>query len=141
MTPCDNILNAISSFLTPPKYHRCKILVWASQPSCVGILIKPHNAVISGPRQENPNFVWNESLEKAFQQSKQIIVSLVKKGVTTFNINRVTCWAPDWSKEGMGFLLLQKYCMFPTEKALVCRSNGWHIVYADSRFCTDVGHQ
>ena len=30
--------------------------------------------------KENTLFVWNESLVKAFQQSKQIIVSLVKKG-------------------------------------------------------------
>ena len=65
-------------------------------------------------------------------------MSLVKKGVTTFDINRVTCLAPDRSKEGMGFLLLQKYCMCHTEKAPVCCFNGWHIVFAGSRFCPDV---
>ena len=91
--------------------------------------------------KKNTHFVWNESLEKAFQQSKQIIVSFVKKGVTTFDINRVTCLAPDWSKEGMGFLLLQKYCTCPTEKVPVCCSDGWDIVFAGSRFCTDAERQ
>ena len=92
-----------------------------------------------GPCQKkNTHFVWNENLEKAFQQSKQIIVGLVRKGVTTFDINRVTCLVPDWSKEGMGFLLLQKYCTCPTKKAPVCCPNGWCIVFVDSRFCTDV---
>ena len=54
-----------------------------------------------------------------------------------WNINRMTCLAPDWSKDGMGFLLLQKHCTCPTEKAPVCCPDGWHIVFAGSRFCTD----
>ena len=40
----------------------------------------------------------------------------------------------------MGFLLLQKYCMCPTKKALVCCSDGWHIVFTDGRFCSDAEH-
>ena len=30
-------------------------------------------------------------------------------GIKEDSVNRVTCLAPDWSKEGMGFFLLQKY--------------------------------
>ena len=52
VTPYDKLLNAISSFPTSKKYHRCKVLVWAGQPSCICILIKPHNAAISGPRKK-----------------------------------------------------------------------------------------
>ena len=37
----------------------------------------------------------------------------------------------------MGFLLLQKHCTCPIEKAPVCCPDGWHIVFAGSRFCTD----
>ena len=37
----------------------------------------------------------------------------------------------------MGFLLLQKYCKYPTDKTLVCCPEGWHIVFAGSRFCID----
>ena len=105
----------------------------------MGILIKSHNPAILGPRQKKtPHFVWNENLGKAFQQSKQIIVGLVKKiGVTTFDVSRVTCLAPDWSKEGIGFLSLQKYCMCPTGKVPVRCPNGWCIVFAGSRFCTN----
>ena len=115
------------------KYHQCKVLLRASQTSST----KPYNATISGPRKKYTYFVLNENLEKAFQQSKQIIVGLVKKGVTTFDTNRVTCLTPDWSKEGMGFLLLQKHCTGPTEKASVRCPDGWHIVFVGSRFCTD----
>ena len=41
----------------------------------------------------------------------------------------------------MGFLLLQKHCTCPTEKAPVCCPDGWHIVFACSRFCTDAEHR
>ena len=93
------------------KYHRCKVLVRASQPSSMDTFSKPYNAAISGHRKKNSYFVWNENLEKAFQTNHS---GLGKKGVTPFNINRVPCLAPDWSKEGIGFLLLQKHCTCPT---------------------------
>ena len=136
MTPCDNLLNAISSFPTPKNITNARSwfglvnqLAWAYSLSPIML---PFWDLI----KKNTHFVWNEKLKKAFQQSKQIIVGLVKKGVTTFNMNRVTSQVPDWSKEGMGFLLLQKYCTCPTEKALVCCPDGWCFVFAGSRFCT-----
>ena len=41
----------------------------------------------------------------------------------------------------MGFLLLQKHCKYPINKALVCCPEGWCIVFAGSRFCTDEEHR
>ena len=37
----------------------------------------------------------------------------------------------------MGFLLLQKHCQCTIEKAPICCFEGWHLIYAGSRFCTD----
>ncbi len=70
-------------------------------------------------------------------ESKQVIVKLVRQGVSTFDMNRVTCLTPDWSKDGMGFLLLQKYCTCAIDRAPVCCPEGWRLVFAGSRFCTD----
>ena len=36
----------------------------------------------------------------------------------------------------MGFLLLQKYCDYPKDKAPTCCPDGWRLVFAGSRFCT-----
>ena len=44
--------------------------------------------------------------------------------------------APDWSKQGTGFLLLQKYCDCPDDKAPTCCPDGWRLVFAGSRVCT-----
>ena len=137
VTPSNDLLNAISSFPSPKNITDARSwfglvnqVAWAYSLSPIML---PFRELV----KKNSNFAWNEGLEKAFQQSKQVIVGLVKKGVTTFDINRTTCLAPDWSKDGMGFLLLQKHCTCPTEKAPVCCPDGWHIVFAGSRFCTD----
>lgn len=82
-------------------------------------------------------FSWNQTLQNAFEDSKKVIVKLVEEGVSTFDVNRATCLAPDWSKQGMGFLLLQKYCSCPMTKAPVCCPDGWRLVFAGSRFCNE----
>ena len=118
VTPCESLVNAISSFPAPPNITDARSLFVASQSSSMGIFTKPYNAAILGPQKKTlTHFVWNKNLERAFQQSKRKTVGLVKKEVTTFDINRVTCQAPDWSKEGMGFLLLQKHYTCPTKTA------------------------
>ena len=85
--------------------------------------------------KKSSRFSWNQTHKKAFQESKQVIVKLVKQGVSTFDINRVTCLAPDWSKDGMGFLLFQKHCTCAIDRAPVCCPEGWHLMFAGSRFC------
>ena len=41
----------------------------------------------------------------------------------------------------MGFMLLQKHCKCPIDKAQVCCPERWCIVFAGSRFCTDAEHR
>ena len=79
-------------------------------------------------------------MEAVFQHSKQVIVDLVQNGIATFEKHHVTCLTPDWSKELMGFLLLQKHSG-TTDKAPICCPKGWHLIFAGSRFCIDVKHR
>ena len=58
----------------------------------------------------------------------------VRDGVSTFDINRYTCLQTDWSREGVGYLLLQKHCDCCMEKAPVCCPGGWQLIFAGSRF-------
>ena len=55
-------------------------------------MIQPFQDLVK-KKKKYTHFVWTENLVKAFQQSKEIRVGLVKKGLTTFDINRVTCLA------------------------------------------------
>ena len=54
-------------------------------------------------------------------------------GVETFEMWRTTCLATDWCKEGVGFVLLQKYCDC-TKLTPICCKHGWKLVFAGSRF-------
>ena len=78
-------------------------------------------------------FKWTEELEKAFINSKIQIIEAVKNGIKTFDLSRKTCVSTDWSKEGVGFVLLQKKCQC-TEIDLSCCHDGWVIVFCGSRF-------
>ena len=78
-------------------------------------------------------FLWTEELQDAFDKSKKIIIDAVKEGIKTFDMSKITCLTTDWSKEGIGFFLLQKHCSCQ-EMTPVCCSNGWKLVFAGSRF-------
>ena len=71
-----------------------------------------------------------------FSEIVSKIVSLVKEGIRTFDISRRTCLQTDWSKDGIGYLLLQQYCECNPRNAPVCCPDGWRLIYAGSRFTT-----
>ena len=78
-------------------------------------------------------FAWTDELDTAFTESKQVIIDAVKDGVMTFEMGRTSCLATDWSKHGVGFVLLQKYCNCK-DRTPICCSSGWKLVFAGSRF-------
>ena len=55
-------------------------------------------------------FFWTPVLNKAFEESKEVIINAICRGVEMYDINKPTCLQPDWSKEGIGYFLLQKHC-------------------------------
>ena len=78
-------------------------------------------------------FFWSSVLDKAFTDSKQIIIDAIKEGVQIFDVSKRTCLRPDWSKKGIGYILIQKHChcssLLPD-----CCTDGWKITLAGSRF-------
>ena len=72
-------------------------------------------------------------MEEIFQESKQVIIAEIQKGVRIFDMQKPTCLATDWSKNGIGFWLFQKHCDCPHTKPFCCRE-GWQITLVGSRF-------
>ena len=79
-------------------------------------------------------FYWDATLDKIFEESKKKLIQSSIEGIQTFDLKRHTCLQTDWSREGMGYLLLQKYCSCDMTKAPVCCNDGWRLVFAGSRF-------
>jgi hypothetical protein len=76
-------------------------------------------------------------VENLFNETKKFIVGQIHEGVRNFEINRPSCLWTDWSKKGLGFYLVQKYCACDISRAPVCCNIGWKLVFAGSRFTTD----
>ena len=55
----------------------------------------------------------------------------------TYNIILKTCVSTDWSKFGIGFLVTQKHCSCPLDEAPRCCRDGFKIVFAGSKKCSD----
>ena len=91
---------------------------------------------------KNKKFFWDETLDKVFAESKVKIVNQIKDGVKSFEMGRPTCIATDWSKEGIGYALTQKYCSCAKDPELKtytpnCGKGHWRLVLAGSRFTSD----
>ena len=50
-----------------------------------------------------------------------------------FDINKKTCLRPDWSKKGIGYVLIQKHCDCDALTPDCC-NDGWKVTLAGSRF-------
>ena len=57
----------------------------------------------------------------------------VEDGVRIYDPSKTTSLCTDWSKTGIGFLLLQKECICEIITPVCCPS-GWTLIYAGSRF-------
>ena len=81
----------------------------------------------------NTPFQWTDELQDLFEESKHVIASETEEGVQIFDPNLPTCLATDWSKDGIGYWLLQKQCCCPRSEPFCC-NDGWKIVLVGSRF-------
>lgn len=61
----------------------------------------------------------------------------IKKGVRTFEMNRATELATDYSKTGISYFLFQKHCRCPGELNMGCADGHWKIILTGSRFTND----
>ena len=133
VVPSEKMLSAITDF--PPPTDLTSARAWfglvnqVSWAYAVSPIMQPFRDLI----KPNQQFYWNDNLEMLFESSKNTIISLVKDGIKSFDLAPQTCIQPDWSKEGIGYLLLQKHCQC-TQKSPVCCKDGWKLIFASSRF-------
>ena len=66
-------------------------------------------------------------METEFRMSKERIIELIVEGVASFNVDLVTCLSPDYSKQGMGWILQPKTCSCP-EVVPTCCTDWWRLV-------------
>ena len=85
------------------------------------------------PDTWSAGFNWTNELDKTFRLAKEEIINAVTEGVKHFDVERWTCLATDWSRQGIGFFLMQKWCLCSNLHPKCC-NDGWKLVLAGRRF-------
>ena len=139
IAPSQKILQAIEKFPTPTNLTDARSwfglinqVAWAHSDS---LAMAPFRKLI----KPNTAFYWDQNLENIFNKSKLHIINLVKHGVKSFDMSKPTCIQTDWSKQGIGFLVMQKHCQCEINKQINprCCKSGWSLTYAGSRFTNE----
>ena len=91
-------------------------------------LLKPSNST-------NKQVHWDETLQKLFEHSKNVICDVATKGFKYFNTEKRVCVMTDWSKNGIGFVLLQQACDCCSITPKCCEVE-WQLVFCSSRSLT-----
>ena len=131
--PSTKFINSIKNFPRPTNISGARgwfgLVNQGSYAFAMAKQMKPFRHLL----KPSTRFVWTDELECAFQSSKDIIIDEMKEGVRLFDPVRPTCLMTDWSVEGIGFLLTQKYCKCETRTPSCCKE-GWKLCLVGSRF-------
>ena len=135
--PTDKMLTAVKDFPTPTCITGVRsffgLINQVSYTFANSSKMQPFRELL----KKNSTWFWDETMDILFQEAKEFVLSQIHDGVRTFEVNRPTCLWTDWSKNGIGFTLLQKHCNCDIENAPVCCKDGYKLVFAGSRFTTD----
>lgn len=132
--PSDKTLQAIKDFPTPTDLTGARS--WFGLVNTVAWSYSMTNDMQPFRDLVKPKakFYWDITMDQLFQKSKDVIIEKATHGIKTYDIDKATCLQTDWSREGIGYLLLQKNCQCPQRNNPLCCKEGWQLVFAGSRF-------
>ena len=97
--PAKSLLDAISSFPKPTNIRDARS--WFGLVNQVAFGLSSSKAMQPFRDLLKPGmWYWDEPLDRAFEDSKAAILAMVRDGIHTYELNRLTCLCTDWSKEG-----------------------------------------
>ena len=131
--PAPSMLKAIKEFPAPTNITSMRSFFGLVNQVSFAFSMKDTMAPFRELLRPSSEFYWDDKLQHLFEEAREEIVRKVEAGVRMFEMDRITCVAPDWSKEGVGFFLFQKHCDCPDVKMGCCKE-GWQLIMAGSRF-------
>eukprot|EP00794_Sanderia_malayensis_P002522 gene2522-2915_t len=131
--PCAKYLDAIRHFPTPTNITDMRS--WFGLINQVSYAFAATERMLPFRESLKPgtHFLWNDELQRLFDESKSLIISEIEDGVRIFDKLKPMCLATDWSKTGIGYWLFQKHCHCPSTDPFCCCS-GWKVTLVGSRF-------
>ncbi len=118
--PCKKYIKAIADFPTPQ--NLTDIRSWFGLVNQVSYAFSMATTMLPFRELLKPSmtFHWDENLQRAFEASQSTIIGEIHNGVKIFDKTKLTCLATDWSKQSIGYWLLQKHCLCPSHDLFCC---------------------
>jgi hypothetical protein len=95
--------------------------------------VQPHLTPFRELMKKNTKWYWDSALQRLFEESREHISKSVLEGITRYEKDRWTAVCTDWSKQGLGFFMSQKYCSC-LNITPVCCEGGWRVCMVGSSF-------
>lgn len=135
--PSGDKLAAIKHFPMPPQPTITDIRSWhglvnqlapfmATAPA-----MEPFRELLKKPAGKK--IYWDPQLQRHFELAKDTICRLVGDGLVYYDRSRPTAFVTDWSREGLGFVILQQYCSCVSADTPFCCRGGWRLALCGSR--------
>ena len=97
-------------------------------------IMEPLRDLLKNPQSKK--VYWDEQLKRRLEEIKMTVSKLVEQGLRYYDKTRPTILMTDWSKAGIGFVVLQQWCDCSTLERPACCPNGWKLALCGSRFLT-----
>ena len=138
--PTEERLAAIKTFNMPEKPTITDIRSWYGLVNQLAPFLA--TAPVMAPfrdllkKSANKQVYWDDHLQQKFEESKKVLCQLAKDGLAYFDCARPTMAVTDWSKDGIGFIVMQQYCQCNSVDTPFCCKDGWRLALCGSRQLT-----
>ena len=96
-------------------------------------MMAPFRELLQSSKLVGRKVYWDEELQKTFETTKSALCDIAVKGLSYFDTSKETVLITDWSKVGIGLVLLQKHCICKGEINPLCCTDGWKLILCNSR--------
>ncbi|KAG0701317.1 Retrovirus-related Pol polyprotein from transposon 17.6 [Chionoecetes opilio] len=135
--PTSESLTAIREFAMPDRPTITDIRSWHGMVNqlapflATAPVMEPFRELLKRPAGKR--VYWDEQLRQKFHQAQATLCQLAKDGLVYYDKSMPTAVVTDWSKEGLGFVVLQHHCACALPDTPFCCRGGWRLALYGSR--------
>ena len=137
--PSDDSMSAIRNFPMPSEPTITDIRSWFGLVNqlapfiATASIMAPFRDLLKSSKLTSKKVYWDAELQDAFEKTKEELCNVATKGLQYFDKSKQTILITDWSKVGIGFVLMQKHCDCDGDITPLCCETGWKLTLCNSR--------
>lgn len=137
--PTTDRLSAIKEFTMPDQPAIKDIRSWYGLVNqlapflAAAPLMEPFGELLKKPTGKK--VYWDDQLQLRFHQAQETICKLASNGFVYYDKSGTTAAVTDWSRDGIGFMVLQ-HCSCTSPETPFCCRGGWKLALCGSRHLT-----